>query len=232
MAHPLRLLTPQAKPLTPVMQIDSSYRAESTGFSRMLKLHWLAAAKTPGPDTSSRVSRQHQFLDLCTYYFSIDHFCLLAPRVALLLLLPALPLSVLEGCRLPMALAAARGLILRPHTRFCAVTRVQSTAVSSQPRGAGMASAAASGSGAAAAAPAYMLLRYAYVSDILERRGPYRDGHLAGARAMQDAGKLVLAGEARSCLQQPPHLLLGLLLCISPALLTACTPNLSRRRHG
>lgn len=49
---------------------------------------------------------------------------------------------------------------------------------------------------AAGAAPSYFLLNYAYVPDILERRGPYRDAHLAGARAQLEQGKLVMAGAA------------------------------------
>jgi hypothetical protein len=32
------------------------------------------------------------------------------------------------------------------------------------------------------------------VGDILERRGPYRADHLAGAQAKADAGKMVMAG--------------------------------------
>lgn len=50
-----------------------------------------------------------------------------------------------------------------------------------------MATAAASGS-------KYWLLSYQYVPDILEKRGPYREAHLAGARKHLDAGRLVAAG--------------------------------------
>lgn len=39
-----------------------------------------------------------------------------------------------------------------------------------------------------------MLLRYEYVPDIVERRGPYRDAHLAGAQRKLDSGNLVCAG--------------------------------------
>ncbi|KAL4451930.1 hypothetical protein ABPG75_007592 [Micractinium tetrahymenae] len=48
----------------------------------------------------------------------------------------------------------------------------------------------------ASAAPAnsYMLLQYSYVPDILEKRGPYREGHLAGANKMAEEKKLVMAG--------------------------------------
>ena len=35
---------------------------------------------------------------------------------------------------------------------------------------------------AAATPPSFQLLSYKYVSDILEKRGPYREAHLAGAR--------------------------------------------------
>ena len=38
------------------------------------------------------------------------------------------------------------------------------------------------------------LLLYTYVEDIAERRGPYRDAHLAGIRAEQEAGRIILAG--------------------------------------
>eukprot|EP00798_Chlamydomonas_sp_ICE-L_P003451 gene3451-13509_t len=42
--------------------------------------------------------------------------------------------------------------------------------------------------------PKYSLLEYKYVSDILEKRGPYRDDHIAGAKKAEAAGKLVMAG--------------------------------------
>jgi uncharacterized protein len=38
------------------------------------------------------------------------------------------------------------------------------------------------------------LLLYTYVEDILERRGPHREAHLAGIRAEQEAGRIVMAG--------------------------------------
>lgn len=41
---------------------------------------------------------------------------------------------------------------------------------------------------------AYKLLIYDYVGDILERRDPYRPGHLANIQAHVDAGTVVLAG--------------------------------------
>ncbi|KAL4423016.1 hypothetical protein ABPG77_005496 [Micractinium sp. CCAP 211/92] len=48
----------------------------------------------------------------------------------------------------------------------------------------------------ASAAPAnsYTLLQYSYVPDILEKRGPYREQHLAGANKMAEQQKLVMAG--------------------------------------
>jgi uncharacterized protein YciI len=38
------------------------------------------------------------------------------------------------------------------------------------------------------------LLIYEYVDDMLERRGPYREAHLANIRAERDAGRVVMAG--------------------------------------
>ena len=40
----------------------------------------------------------------------------------------------------------------------------------------------------------YHLLFYSYVEDILEKRAPYREEHLAGARAMHERGDLVMVG--------------------------------------
>ena len=40
----------------------------------------------------------------------------------------------------------------------------------------------------------YYILLYEYVENILERRGPYRSEHLAGAQAAYDRGELVMAG--------------------------------------
>lgn len=40
----------------------------------------------------------------------------------------------------------------------------------------------------------HWLLLYDYVDDILERRAPHRDAHLALARRAHDEGTLVLAG--------------------------------------
>ena len=45
------------------------------------------------------------------------------------------------------------------------------------------------------------ILFYDYVADVLERRAPYRDEHLARLRAEQDAGRIIMAGP----LGDPPH---------------------------
>lgn len=46
----------------------------------------------------------------------------------------------------------------------------------------------------AAASNSYHVLQYQYVPDILEKRGPYREAHLAGANKMAEQSKLVMAG--------------------------------------
>jgi uncharacterized protein YciI len=43
-------------------------------------------------------------------------------------------------------------------------------------------------------ADSHHLLLYEYVEDILDRRGPYREGHLARIRAEQEVGRVTLAG--------------------------------------
>ena len=45
------------------------------------------------------------------------------------------------------------------------------------------------------------ILFYDYAEDILERRGPYREEHLARVRAERDAGRILMAG----ALGDPPH---------------------------
>lgn len=45
------------------------------------------------------------------------------------------------------------------------------------------------------------VLRYAYVPDILERRGPHREEHLALLRAAADRGEARLGG----AVGDPPH---------------------------
>ena len=47
----------------------------------------------------------------------------------------------------------------------------------------------------------HQLLLYEYVSDIVERREPHREGHLANARKWKDDGRLVMGG----ALGEPPH---------------------------
>lgn len=48
---------------------------------------------------------------------------------------------------------------------------------------------------------AHHILLYDYAQDILERRAPYREDHLAGIRAAREAGRVVMAG----ALGDPPH---------------------------
>lgn len=40
----------------------------------------------------------------------------------------------------------------------------------------------------------YHILTYQYVPDIVEKRGPYREAHIAAAKSKLDAGILVMAG--------------------------------------
>lgn len=40
----------------------------------------------------------------------------------------------------------------------------------------------------------HILLMYEYVEDILERRAPYRDAHLANLQRLKDEGRVVMAG--------------------------------------
>jgi uncharacterized protein len=47
----------------------------------------------------------------------------------------------------------------------------------------------------------HYLLYYEYVEDILDRRIPYRDAHLAAIRAAQDDGRILMAGP----LSDPPR---------------------------
>ena len=53
----------------------------------------------------------------------------------------------------------------------------------------------------AVAVAKHHILFYEYVEDVLERRGPYREAHLAGIRAERDAGRVIMAG----ALGDPPH---------------------------
>jgi uncharacterized protein YciI len=45
------------------------------------------------------------------------------------------------------------------------------------------------------------ILFYEYADDILDRRGPYREAHLARIRAARERGEVILAG----ALGDPPH---------------------------
>jgi uncharacterized protein len=47
----------------------------------------------------------------------------------------------------------------------------------------------------------HFLLLYEYVPDILDRRGPHRDDHLALVRRWKEDGSIVLAG----AVGDPPH---------------------------
>jgi uncharacterized protein YciI len=47
----------------------------------------------------------------------------------------------------------------------------------------------------------HQILFYDYVEDILERRGPYREAHLARIAAEREAGRVVMAGP----IGDPPH---------------------------
>jgi uncharacterized protein YciI len=48
---------------------------------------------------------------------------------------------------------------------------------------------------------AHQLLFYDYVDDILERRAPHREGHLALIQRWKDDGRVVMAG----AVGEPPH---------------------------
>ena len=56
--------------------------------------------------------------------------------------------------------------------------------------------AMASSASASPVTPAtgYYVLQYDYVSDILEKRDPFRAGHLGAAKKMAEAGKMIVAG--------------------------------------
>jgi uncharacterized protein len=47
----------------------------------------------------------------------------------------------------------------------------------------------------------HLVLFYEYVDDIVERRGPHRDAHLARIQEWKGEGRIVLAG----ALGSPPH---------------------------
>ena len=56
-------------------------------------------------------------------------------------------------------------------------------------------------------------LFYDYVEDVMEKRAPYRDGHLAHARAWKDDGRIVMAG----ALGKPPTAALFVFLVDDPS---------------
>lgn len=88
-----------------------------------------------------------------------------------------------------MAVRALPGLVRRstfqPSSPFSAL-RANSLGMTSR-------AAASTSEGAADDKKCYVLL-YDYVPDIAEKRGPYREEHLARARSELDAGRMVLAG--------------------------------------
>jgi uncharacterized protein len=47
----------------------------------------------------------------------------------------------------------------------------------------------------------HQILFYDYVEDMLARRGPYREAHLARVQSEREAGRVVMAG----ALGDPPH---------------------------
>ena len=47
----------------------------------------------------------------------------------------------------------------------------------------------------------HQILFYDYVEDVLEKRGPYREEHLALLERLRDEGKMVMAG----AVGDPPH---------------------------
>jgi len=51
------------------------------------------------------------------------------------------------------------------------------------------------------AATTHHILFYEYVEDMVQRRGPYREAHLARIHVERDAGRIVMAG----ALGAPPH---------------------------
>jgi len=54
--------------------------------------------------------------------------------------------------------------------------------------------ATASGQASAMSSPKYFVLEYHYVSDMVNKRVPYREQHLAVASKQAEEGKLILAG--------------------------------------
>jgi uncharacterized protein YciI len=63
----------------------------------------------------------------------------------------------------------------------------------------------------------HQVLFYDYVADVLERRAPYRDAHLAAAQRYKDDGKIVMAG----ALGKPPTGAMFVFLVDDPAQIDA-----------
>jgi uncharacterized protein YciI len=59
------------------------------------------------------------------------------------------------------------------------------------------------------------MLFYDYVDDIVERRGPHREAHLAKIREARDRGEVVMAG----ALGDPPHSAAIVFRDVDPALI-------------
>ena len=92
-----------------------------------------------------------------------------------------------------MATAAARAAPARVSPAFARRVALGRTAPRAHvSRSARVASSAVAM--AAASPPIYHLLTLDYVEDILEKRDPYRADHIAGAKAAEADGKVVLAG--------------------------------------
>ena len=54
------------------------------------------------------------------------------------------------------------------------------------------------------------VLTYDYVPDILDKRGPYRAGHIGGAKKLEESGNLIMAGMCVSCVHT---LYVGVYVC-------------------
>ena len=93
------------------------------------------------------------------------------------------------------AVASARLSIAARSSRTSRVAFSSTRAAAPSTRRSRRASTAvAMASAAPASPPTYLLLTLDYVEDILEKRDPYRADHIAGAKAAEADGKVVLAG--------------------------------------
>lgn len=63
----------------------------------------------------------------------------------------------------------------------------------------------------------HQVLFYDYVADVLERRAPFREAHLAAARRYKEDGKIVMAG----ALGKPPTGAMFVFLVDDPAQIDA-----------